>query len=602
MSRQKHKAAAPPSRKVDQKAFQKGVTAHQAGQLKAAEAFYRQALILQPSSPSVLANLGALLRQTGRLGEAINVLKRAVEIAPQNINALTNISNCYRDMGNLAEAVSAGRKAASLPERDTNVLNSYGFALWCDNQFEEAQIALQGALSLDGTNYHAWNNLGNVHQRLCRIDDAIACYRRALEVNPSMAVAYSNLLFCMHFSPKFSPDEIAAEHRAWAKLFEAPKLPTVPAFKRSDLPDVPLRIGMVSADFRSHPVMDFLKPLIRNWPTEKFSLYCYSNHASIDDTTLWLKGRCTGWRDVIGVSDTDLVSQIRADKIDILFDLTGHTGNNRLLAFAYKPAPVQVSWLGYFDTTGMSSIDFIIADPVCVRPGEAARYSERVVSLPNDFVCYEPPVFAPDVEQLPALANGRTITFGSQNQIVKITEGVIALWARVLKEIPHSQLLLAGKGFNDESTMKSFKEKFVSSGVAPNRLIFKKGNTKIGVLQTYNEIDIALDPFPCAGGTTTCEALWMGVPVVSLYGERFGGRHSASHLSAVGLSQLVAKSHDEYVAICQRLVADLDSLGRLRRSLRTNMSASPLCNGALFAKNFEHAIEIMWKAKLQSLP
>jgi protein O-GlcNAc transferase len=589
---------APPRRPPapQNEAFERAARLHKAGRLQEAEAAYRQLLRLQPGHADALANFGALLRKTGRFDEAVKTLERAVQVRPGHTAAWSNLSNLYRDIGRLKDALDAGYRAIGLAPSDAVALGNLGNALFHANRFDEAKSILQRSLAADPQHATAWINLGNVHQRQCRIDEAIKCYEKALAIDPAGVTAFSNKLFCMHFSTGYTPQEIADAHRAWAARYELALAARQMPPRQIDAGQPVLKVGFVSSDLREHPVADFLRPLLRHWPSHRLALHFYSAAATADQTSQWFKQQASGWRDVAGLDDEALARQIRADGIDVLFDLTGHTAKHRLLAFAYRPAPVQATWLGYFDTTGMESMDFLLADPVCVRPGEEARYAEEVICLPEDFVCYEPPADAPDVGPLPALAAG-AVTFGSQNQIVKVTDDVIRLWARVVLGVPGSRLLLGGKAFNDESTRQIFLDKFAAEGLEAHRLMLRPGTSKGKVLSTYNEIDIALDPFPCAGGTTTCEALWMGVPVVSLYGERFGGRHSASHLRAVGLERMVAYDEQAYLALTRQLAADLPELARLRSGLREQMRQSVLCDGAAFARDFLEAVETMWRRK-----
>jgi predicted O-linked N-acetylglucosamine transferase (SPINDLY family) len=577
-------------------AFDQSARHHRDGRLKEAETGYRQVLRWQPTHGDALSNLGALLRQTGHFEEAVRILEKAVQVSPGQAAAWSNLSNLYRDIGRHAQAISAGRRAAELAPRDATVLSNLGNALFQVDAFDEAKAVLERAVGCDPRFPNAWTNLGNVHQRQCHVEEAIACYAKALEVNPQHVVAHSNQLFCMHFVPRYTPDEIARAHRAWAQRHEQPllgrRLPPRPVDGAAPV----LKVGMVSSDLREHPVADFLRPLVKHWPAHRLELHFYSAASVPDQMSRWFKERASGWRDIAGLDDDGLARQIRADAIDVLFDLTGHTAKHRLLAFARRPAPVQVGWLGYFDTTGMDSMDFMLADEVCVRPGEEGRYAEKVICLPQDFVCYEPPADAPPVGRLPAEMTGQ-VTFGSMNQIAKVTDEVIRLWARVVKAVPGSRLLMGGKAFNDESTRQVFLRKFEAEGLSGERLILRPGTHKAGVLATYNEIDIALDPFPCAGGTTTCEALWMGVPVVSLFGERFSGRHSAAHLMAVGQPDLVTHDEQAYVDLARRLAQDLPELSRLRAGLREQMRQSALCDGAAFSHHFLAAVESMWRQK-----
>ncbi len=294
-----------------------------------------------------------------------------------------------------------------------------------------------------------------------------------------------------------------------------------------------------------------------------------------------------------------LPSLIRRDEIDILIDLAGHTGQSRLLVFARKPAPVQATWMGYINTTGMDAMDYIIADQYCVREGEDHLYTEHVVRLPDDFLCYRAPDFAPEVNPLPAGTNGY-ITFGSFNQLVKVTVEVVLAWAEVLKRVPDSKMLIVGRGLDDLSLRERFLERFAAAGIPEERLELMGGTTHPGLMARYHLVDIALDTFPYVGGTTTCEALWMGVPVVTFTGERFCSRHSSSHLINADLSELVAPDVNGYIDIACELAANMERLESYRFSLREQCATSPLCDADRFAANFTEAIYRMWKGRMGS--
>jgi protein O-GlcNAc transferase len=582
-----------PVRQVTDPAFEKAAILHRSGRLTEAEAAYEEILRARPAHDRALANYGALLRSTGRPAKARELLEKATRLHPRFANAWTNLTNVLVDLRQWPAAIEVGRKAVELQPGNAQVWSNLGNALFYANRFDEAMQACRRATEIEPGNPSGWNNLGNAHLRQCRVDEGIACYERALQADPGFVTAHSNILFSMHFTSRYSPQEIAAAHRRWADQHEAPLLAKALPPGPSPAPDQRLKVGMISADLRDHPVTHFLQPLVEHWPAAQLDLYLYSTSTAHDATSRWFASRCAGWREVNGLSDRALAERVRQDGVDVLFELTGHTANHRLLSLAYRPAPVQVNWLGYFDTTGMRSVDFLLGDVVCILDGEEERYTERVVRLPHDFVCYRPPPDAPPVGELPALRQ-QGVTFGSQNQIVKVRPEVVKCWAQIVNAVSGSRLLLAGKAFNDESTRLDYLEQFADAGLATDRVDLRPGNTMRGVLKTYGEIDIALDPFPCAGGTTTCEALWMGVPVVSLYGERFAGRHSAAHLRAVGLPGLVAEDLDGYHRLAVSLANGLGTLRELRHGLRERMRASPLCDGAQFSLHFLEAVRVMW--------
>ena len=384
--------------------------------------------------------------------------------------------------------------------------------------------------------------------------------------------------------------EIYDYHLQWAQRFEAPLLARPALHQRAQVPSGQRpRIAFISPDLYAHPVALFLRPLIANWPHERMELGFYASVKRRDDATRWFEQQASFWCDIGRMDDEQAAQRIANDGVDVLIDLSGHTGESRLRVLAHRPAAVQASWLGYFDTTGMQSVDYLIADGVCVTPQMEQFFTEKVLRLPEDFVCFDPTIDAPEITPLPALSRGH-ITFGSQNQLAKVTDEVIDLWAKVLLQNPSSRLMFQAKAFNDSEMVQRYRAKFAQRGVGAARIDFLAGGSRQQILHNYCQFDIALDPFPCAGGTTTCESLWMGVPVVTLLGERFGGRHSASHLSTAGLKHLIALDSQQYLAIVQSLCADLPALARLRAGLRDRMKASPLCDGTRFARNFEELI------------
>jgi predicted O-linked N-acetylglucosamine transferase (SPINDLY family) len=305
---------------------------------------------------------------------------------------------------------------------------------------------------------------------------------------------------------------------------------------------------------------------------------------------------CDHWRPIIGLSNRAIADQVRQDGIDILVDLAGHTAENRLPVFAYKPAPVQVTWLGYPGTTGMPVMDFRLTDDIADPPGEADKYhSETLVRLPQGFLCYGPPEDAPDVSGLPARQNGH-ITFGSFNNLPKINPEVIALWSRLLDQVAGSRLLLKSKQFTDEYIRQRFLDLFSACGIAAERLtLLPRVDSTVGHLAIYHQVDIGLDPFPYNGTTITCEALWMGVPVITLRGDRHAGRVGASILTRMGLEDLVSESQDQYVETGIKLAKDMNSIENLRTNLRSRMQSSDLCDGRSFARIIEISFQKLWQ-------
>jgi predicted O-linked N-acetylglucosamine transferase (SPINDLY family) len=321
---------------------------------------------------------------------------------------------------------------------------------------------------------------------------------------------------------------------------------------------------------------------------------CYSNRLSQDELTTRLRAAATTWRDVFGWTDERLAEQIRADRIDILFDLAGHTSHNQLLVFARKPAPVQVTWAGYVGTTGLQAMDYILADRYEIPPGAEGHYSEKVLRMPDGYVCYDPPSYAPPVSALPALERGY-VTFGSFNNPAKLGPQIVAVWAKILQRLPLARLVLKYQWMNDSAVAGRLAKLFVGHGIEPGRVELLGWSPHPELLAHYHHIDLALDPFPYNGGLSTCEALWMGVPVVTCPGETFASRHSLTHLSTVGLTETISGTLDEYVDLAVSLACDLPRLGAIRDSLRPQVDSSPLCDGKRFAENLIQLLRGVWR-------
>jgi predicted O-linked N-acetylglucosamine transferase (SPINDLY family) len=395
----------------------------------------------------------------------------------------------------------------------------------------------------------------------------------------------------MQYSPRYTAGDIFAESRRWEDLHG--NNVTSDLLNAVD-PLRPLRIGYVSSDFRRHSVSYFLRALFANHSRTEFRIYCYSDVSEPDEYTSYFRTASDGWRDISGLGDNEVARMVSEDAIDILVDLAAHTGD-RLTLFTRRLAPVQVTWLGYPGTSGLSTIDYRISDDIADPPGESDRFnSERVYRLPDGFLCYTPPVDTPGIAPLPSAASAQ-ITFGSFNSIAKITPEVVGLWSKVLHNNPESRLIIKTFSLSDGATRKRYTELFTANGIDIERVELRpwERNTT-SHLAVYGEVDIALDTFPYNGTTTTCESLWMGVPVVTLSGERHSARVGTSILSRVGLDDLVAATPDEYLRITENLARDKERLIQLRQTLRKKMQASPLSDGAAFTGHMEKAFRRMW--------
>jgi predicted O-linked N-acetylglucosamine transferase (SPINDLY family) len=405
---------------------------------------------------------------------------------------------------------------------------------------------------------------------------------------------HSNYLSCLQHTPGVTPAELAAAHAEWNRRHAEPLRGSWQPHPNTPDPERPVRIGFVSADLGSHPVGYFTVRLFEHLDPRQCLTFCYSFRSKEDDLSRRIAQSAGAWRNVYSLSIEQLAAQIRADGIDILFDLAGHT-SNRLTLFARKPAPIQISWAGYVGTTGIKAMDYVLADRHHVPPEMEPYYQEKVLRMPDGYVCYDPPAYAPEVGPLPAAANGY-VTFGSFNRLAKTTPEVVDVFCRVLKRVPDARMIVKFTGLDGPSTNRRYAEMFAQRGIDPQRLELLGNSPHAELLAQYNRIDVALDTFPYSGGLVTCEALWMGVPVITCPGQTFAGRHSLSHLTNAGLPELVAQDLDDYVQRAVALAGDRPRLAALRAALRSQVAASPLCDGRRFAANFARLMREVWCA------
>jgi len=424
-----------------------------------------------------------------------------------------------------------------------------------------------------------------------RNDEALAACRAALALHPDFARLHTSYMTLLNRGGA-DPALILEAHRRWAECCAAPPAAD-PLHRNPPQPERRLRIGYVSADFRRHALSHFVLPLLEHHDPARVEVYCYSNTPKTDDLTRRCEALASHWRDIVAVPDAAAEDLIRSDGIDILIDLSGHTSGNRLELFARKPAPVQVTYLGYPATTGLAQMDYRLTDARADPPGASeARYREQLLRLPHCLWCFAPPPQMPEVGPLPASAAGH-ITFGSLNSVFKLTPQLVALWSRLLVALPESKLVLAT--VPEGAPRARISRAFESNGIDPARLEFHGFLPWDQFWALHGRIDIALDSFPCNGGATTCETLWLGVPLVSLAGEAFLARAGLSLLSTIGLPELVAHSEDEYLRIAGDLAGDRVRLAELRAGMRERMRASPLLAAAAFTRDLEDRYRTVWR-------
>lgn len=575
--------------------YNAGVCLQKSGMLDQALVSYRQALAFRPEYVEAHVNLGAVLREVGQLDHAATSCRRALEINPGNAEAHLVLGNVLQDLGQVGEAIANYYRALVIRPDYVDAHNNLGAALTVLGQLDEAVESYRRALERQPDNADAHMNLGSALTDLGLFDVALASARRALEICPNHALAFSNLLFIHNYLGDQPGALMLAEARRYGELVTRLARPYTD-WPNSANPDRCLRIGLVSGDLREHPVGYFVEGILAALSSSavgRLALFAYSNHAVDDATSRRMQSCCRGWHFAVGVSDAALAKRIRDDGIDILIDLSGHTAFNRLPVFAWKPAPVQASWIGYFATTGVAEVDYFIADPWTLLPSEEANFTEQVWRLPETRLCFTPPDADVDISPLPAYKKGY-LTFGCFNNLSKMNDSVVALWARVLVSLPHSRLLLKSRQIRELSVRENIAERFAAHGISADRLILEGYVPRSKYLAAYQQVDIALDPFPYPGGTTTVEALWMGVPVLTLMGERFLSRQGVGLLMNAGLSDWIASDADDYVARAVAHASDLQGLAVLRGGLRQQVLASPVFDAAGFAKHFEVALRGMW--------
>jgi predicted O-linked N-acetylglucosamine transferase (SPINDLY family) len=566
---------------------------HRQGEYDEAGASLRRALELEPQSTEVMGNLGMVLRAQGRAAEAVETYRAALVSSPREPVTLTNLGNALIDLSRHEEAIACFREAIAVAPDYAEAHYNWGTAHLRADQFQAAAEKFSDALARNPDFPGAAGGLGSALFELGRVEEAIQALRRALLLQPDDKDVHSFLLFSQLHSSEVTAKQIFAEHCEWARRHAARFVPGSATRRNSPEPERRLRIGYVSGDFRHHSVAQFFEPVLAQHDRGRFEIFCYSNLSFGDATTELLRGRADCWREISSLSDDAAADLVRSDGIDILVDLSGHTKYNRLLVFARKPAPVQATWLGYLNTTGLEAIDYRITDPKASPEGRLdAFHSEQLLRLPDCQWCYQPPPGCPEVSDPPAARNG-FVTFGSFSSLAKIGPRVVELWCRLLELDPNARLLIVGRGLG--AIREGYLSRFGNRGIAPERVDLREFQSFRNYLALHGSVDVTLDTFPYAGGTTTCHSLWMGVPVVSLAGDSPPSRGGVSLLKTVGLDELVADTPQRYLDIACDLAGDTGTLATLRTSMRARMSASPLMDAARFAHELEQAYRSMWR-------
>ena len=604
--------------------FNKGNADRARGQLDLARLAYEGAVKLQ-RHPGFLNNLGTTLAALGQLPEAIEVLREAVASDPTIESAHINLSQSLLAHGKPQEAIDAAHagleekhsrsaqllkilgmawqekkipanaiscleQAAQINPSDTEILKILGPLYTAAGELTKAEGLYRAALRVDDKDPDIYSNFAEVCRKKGAIETALSYQRKALELDPTAAATHSNLLLTMLYSAEATPAEIRAASEAWADQHASAirQLPPVQPVEKERL-----RIGYVSGSFHNHPIGILLEPIIESHHRSGFEIYCYAHQEYRDERTARIAEAADAWLDVDEMDDFAFAKKIQQDRIDILVDLCGHTWPNRLLALAYKPAPVQATWIGYASTTGLPAIDYILADPWIIRAEDEAAYVERVERLPNYHACFRPP--RDEVHTNSELKSDSPMMYGCFNNFAKITPTVLDLWSEILAEAPETGLFLKTGSLGDEAFQAAVLAEFTKRGIAAERIRLAGHSPRRGVLEAYREVDLCLDPFPFNGAVTSVEAIWMGVPVLHLQGNRFAARAGESYLRGAGLDEFVVSTPEEYRRKAVDLARNPGQLRERREETRQRLMSSPLCDDEQFTRDLEETYRRMWQ-------
>jgi predicted O-linked N-acetylglucosamine transferase (SPINDLY family) len=554
---------------------------HQNGDYQQANQLYQQILISDPKNADALQYSGVIAMQTGNFERAIQLLESAIAIQPDNFGFYSNLAMAYKDNNQFQPALNHYKKALALNPKNPVIHFNLGALYQTYERFEDAILSYEQSLAINPGQSLVHHNLGNLLLKLGDVQNAILSAKKAMALSPNDPEIQSNYLFSLNYSIDHSPETIIKEHLHWGQQYNAfhTKKPLIQSSKR-------IRVGYVSPDFRKHSVSSFIKAILNYHNKKQFEIYCYSNVKKTDQVTRALKQSGVYWRDIFYQSDDVVCKQIQADGIHILVDLAGHSSSNRLMIFAKKPAPIQMTYLGYPNTTGLPQVDYRLVDKFSDPDLSCFSGSEHRIYLPNGFLCYSPSEQAPSIVRK---TSSKHVTFGSFNNLPKINRHVIALWSNILKSVPDSRLLLKTGGFKSTRIQEKFLQYFHEQGIDPKRIeLMASVKNERTHLSLYNEVDIALDTFPYNGTTTTCEALWMGIPVITLKGKNHAACVGVSILNQTGLSSWIAHNETDYIKKAISMAERPEDRAYCRQYLRNWISQSFLCRKDLFVPALEN--------------
>lgn len=580
-----------------------GHAARRSGAPAEAEAAYRVALRLDPAFAEAQMALGNLLKSTGRIAEAVPLLTEARRSQPANVDAILNLAAAHQAAGDLPAAAAEFQAAINLRPDVPEAHNALACVMEARGRIADAEARLRHALLLNPRFVAAHNNLGRLLKARGDVPGALENYRHALALDPGQPQIHSNLLLGWHCLDGVNPAELADEHRHWNRQHALPlrseidrRDPTSPRPRPGPGAEPErIRVGYVSPDFRHHAVAAFVEPVLRHHDRSRFEVFCYSDVQRPDEITRRFERLADAWRPIFDLDDRSATAAVRRDRIDVLVDLAGHTARNRLLLFARRAAPVQLTWIGYPNTTGLAEMDYRVTDPIADPPAMTeAFHSETLIRLDRCFSCYQPPDPCPPVGPPPFERHGH-VTFGSLNNVAKITPRMLRLWARLLERVPDSHLRIRARGLNECQLQTDFLRPLRDIIADPGRVTLDVDDLPVHAhLERVRDIDIAVDTHPYNGTTTTCEALWMGVPVITLAGTFHAARVGASLLTHAGHSEWVAQTESDYLDRLEALSADRSQLRRTRLGLRGEMRSSPLLDHrGLVGELEQHIIDIL---------
>jgi predicted O-linked N-acetylglucosamine transferase (SPINDLY family) len=563
--------------------FLLGLTEVNANRYDNAEQAYQQSLKLAPGSVETLTCYAFLLNQRGQPQRAIELLHEVLARAGHIAVAWLVLGHACELIGDMEAAEKAARQAVALAPQDPAARYQLANVLLFRWQHpSEALDQIRQLLALQPNHADGWSLHGLILRALGRHDESITALRRAVELSPTPQ-NHSKLLAGLQYSSGITPEALLRAHHEWNSN-HAPQSAVRNSRSASSPRSGPLRIGILSADFGQHPTGFMILPALEHLDHQRCSVVCYADRITEDAYTNRFRAVAETWHTTLGMPHDDLVEIIRRDNIDILFDMSGHFGE-RMSLFTKRPAPIQITWFGYVGTTGLPAIDYLLADAHHVRPGEEQWYTEVVLRMPNGYACYGPPPDAPEVTPLPALTTGH-VTFGCFNNPAKFTGSMFDAWAEILRRVPTARMMFKFGWLGEPESKNRLHAEFAQRGVPEDRLIIETLSPHLELLAAYGRIDLALDTQPYSGGLTTCEALWMGVPVITFPGKTFAGRHSTSHLTNAGYPQFIAADQAEYIELAVGWAGRLAELANIRAQMREQVLRSPLCDAPRFASDF----------------